>query len=101
MRPNHCSYGKYNRGPIGTITVLTIEEAAKKAQRICDAARELNPDIFTMVHGGPLAFPNDFKKLVKLTTGIHGFFAGSSAERLPVEKAIKETMESYKAIPIK
>lgn len=59
--------------PIGTITVLTIEEAAKKAQRICDAARELNPDIFTMVHGGPLAFPNDFKKLVKLTTGIHGF----------------------------
>lgn len=93
--------GNTTGGSIGAITALTIEEAAKKAQRICDKARELNPDIFTMVHGGPIAFPDDFKKIVKLTTGIHGFFAGSSAERLPVEKAIKETMEAYKVVPTK
>jgi len=93
--------GNTTGGSIGTRTVMTIEDAAKKSQLICDAGRELNPDIFTMAHGGPLAFPDDFKKMLKLTTGIDGFFAGSAAERLPVEKEISETLETYKAISIK
>jgi len=92
--------GNTTGGSIGTRTVMTIEDAAKKTQLICDTARELNPDIFTMAHGGPLAFPDDFKEMLKLTTGIDGFFAGSAAERLPVEKAISETLETYKAVSI-
>jgi predicted TIM-barrel enzyme len=93
--------GNTTGGSIGSKTVMTIEEAAKKAQKIIDVAKELNPDIFTMVHGGPLAFPEDFSKIVRLTKGLHGFFGGSSAERLPVEKSIKETIEAHKTVSIK
>lgn len=88
-------------GSIGAVKgVLSLEEAAKKTQRIVDVAREENPDIFTMVHGGPVAEPEDFQAILDNTTGVDGFFGGSSAERLPVEKAIQQTMETYKNYPI-
>jgi predicted TIM-barrel enzyme len=31
---------------------------------------------------------------------VHGFYGASSMERLPVEKAVTETMKSYKAIEL-
>lgn len=85
-------------GSIGSKTVISVEKAAEKAQKIIDAARELNSDVFTMVHGGPLAYPEDFSRILKLSKGIQGFFGGSSAERLPVENSVKKAIMAYKAI---
>ena len=39
--------------------------------------------------------------VLQRTTGVHGFYGASSMERLPVEKAITETMKAYKAIRLK
>ena len=36
--------------------------------------------------------------MLQNTTGVHGFFGASSAERLPTERAIKAQIEDFKAI---
>ena len=48
-----------------------------------------------------LVEPPDAEYVLQRTKGIHGFYGASSMERLPVEKAITETMKAYKAIRLK
>ena len=60
--------------------------------------------IFLLVHvagvwfTGPISGPEEAEFILKRTTGVHGFYGASSLERLPVEQAIKTTVQRYKAI---
>lgn len=47
---------------------------------------------------GPISGPEEAEFILKRTTGVHGFYGASSLERLPVEQAIKTTVQRYKAI---
>ena len=85
-------------GSIGARTALPLEEAPPKVQEICDAAKNGNPNIILLCHGGPISFPADAEYVLKKTAGVHGFYGDSSIERLPTEIAIKEQVERFKAI---
>jgi len=89
------------KGVIGAKTTLTLEEAAKRCQAIADEARNIRSDVIVLVHGGPIAEFEDFKYVVEHTKGIHGFFGASTFERLPVEKAIAETVKAFKLVKIR
>ena len=89
------------KGLIGARTTITLEEAAKRCQEIADAARSVREDIIVLVHGGPIAEPEDFKYIVEHTEGIHGFFGASSFERIPVERAIAEAIKAFKDVRLK
>jgi predicted TIM-barrel enzyme len=93
--------GLTTKGSIGATTAVTLEKAPAKVQEIADAARSVNPDIIVLCHGGPISEPADAEYVLYRTKGIHGFYGASSMERLPVEKAITETMKAYKAIQLK
>jgi predicted TIM-barrel enzyme len=93
--------GLTTKGSIGATTAVTLENAPAKVQEIADAARSVNPDIIVLCHGGPISEPADAEYVLHRTKGIHGFYGASSMERLPVEKAITETMKAYKAIQLK
>jgi predicted TIM-barrel enzyme len=93
--------GLTTKGSIGATTAATLENAPAKVQEIADAARSVNPDIIVLCHGGPISEPADAEYVLHRTKGIHGFYGASSMERLPVEKAITETMKAYKAIQLK
>lgn len=93
--------GLTSKGIIGAKTTLTLEEAAKRCQAIADVSRSIRSDVIVLVHGGPIAEFEDFKYVVEHTRGIHGFFGASTFERLPVEKAIAETVKSFKFIKIR
>jgi predicted TIM-barrel enzyme len=54
-----------------------------------------------LCHGGPISEPQDAEYVLHHTKNVHGFYGASSMERLPVEKAITETIKSYKAIALK
>ncbi len=90
--------GLTTKGAIGASTALTLEDAPKKVQELCDAAKSVNPDVICLCHGGPIAMPEDAEHVLKNTTGVHGFYGASSMERLPTEIAIKEQMEKFKRI---
>ena len=90
--------GLTTKGSIGATTAVTLENAPAKVQEIADAAKAINPEVIVLCHGGPISEPPDAEYVLHRTKGLHGFYGASSMERLPVEKAITETMRAYKAI---
>ena len=90
--------GLTTKGSIGATTAVSLEEAPAKVQEIADAAKGANPDVIVLCHGGPISMPDDAEYVLNRTQGVHGFYGASSMERLPTEIAIKEQMESFKAI---
>jgi predicted TIM-barrel enzyme len=93
--------GLTTKGSIGASTAAILDEAPQKVQEIADAAKSANKDVLVLCHGGPISEPQDAEYVLHRTKGVHGFYGASSMERLPVEKAITETMKSYKAIKLK
>ena len=47
-------------------------------------------DAIVLVHGGPVAMPDDAEFVLKNTKNCHGFYGASSMERLPTEVALTE-----------
>ena len=74
--------------------------AVELVQAMHDAAREVNPDVLVLCHGGPIAEPEDAAYVLERTTGVVGFFGASSMERLPTEVAMTENMKRFKAIAV-
>lgn len=93
--------GLTTKGSIGATTAVTLDNAPAKVQEIADAAKSLNPEVIVLCHGGPISEPPDAEYVLHRTKGVHGFYGASSMERLPVEKAITDTMKAYKAIRLK
>ena len=88
--------GLTTKGSIGAKSALTLAEAAKRVQSLCDAARAVNPDILVLCHGGPISEPADAQFVLDHTKGVVGFFGASSIERLPTEVAITGCVKSFK-----
>jgi predicted TIM-barrel enzyme len=93
--------GLTTKGTIGASTAVTLEDAPQQVQEIADAAKSAREDVILLCHGGPISEPRDAEYVLHRTKGLHGFYGASSMERLPVEKAITETMKSYKAIELR
>ena len=51
-----------------------------------------------LVHGGPVAMPDDADFILKNCTACHGFYGASSMERLPAEIALTEQTRAFKRI---
>jgi predicted TIM-barrel enzyme len=92
--------GLTTSGTIGAQTAVTLEEAAQQVQAMHDAAKEINPDVIVLCHGGPIAEPDAAAYILANTTGIAGFFGASSMERLPTEVAISANMKRFKDISL-
>jgi predicted TIM-barrel enzyme len=90
--------GLTTSGTIGARTALSLDEAVERVQAMHDAAREENPDILVLCHGGPIASPEDAAYVLQQTNGVVGFFGASSMERLPTEVAMTENMKKFKSI---
>ena len=92
--------GLTTSGTIGAETAATLDEAVDRVQAMHDAAKEVDPNILVLCHGGPIAEPEDAAYVLGRTHGVVGFFGASSMERLPTEVALTETVRRFKAIPI-
>lgn len=90
--------GLTTKGSIGAGTAFTLDESVALTQEVADAAHEVNPNIIVLVHGGPVAMPEDVEYVLARVRGVHGFYGASSAERLPVELAITEQIRKFKAV---
>jgi predicted TIM-barrel enzyme len=87
--------GLTTKGMIGATTALTLDDAVRKIQHMHDAARQANPEILVLCHGGPIAEPADAQHILDHTHGVVGFYGASSMERLPVEPALKARVEEF------
>lgn len=96
----HC------RGTVGGMVgvaadgIMTLDEACKIVQDVHDAVKAINPEAMVICHGGPIATPEDAAYVLKNTRGVAGFYGASSAERLPVERAICAEIKAFSAIEL-
>jgi predicted TIM-barrel enzyme len=92
--------GLTTSGTIGAETAKTLDESVELVQAMHDAAREVDPDVLVLCHGGPIAEPEDAAYVLERTTGVAGFFGASSMERLPTEVAMTENMKRFKELAV-
>jgi len=90
--------GLTTKGSIGAKTALSLADAAARVQALHDAAKEINPEILVLCHGGPISEPEDAQYILEHTQGIVGFFGASSIERLPTEIAITSCVQRFKGL---
>jgi predicted TIM-barrel enzyme len=86
------------KGNTGAQTSIGLDEAVSRTRAICRAARDANPGVLVMCHGGPIAEPVDAAYVIERVEGIVGFFGASSVERLPAEMAITQRVREFKQI---
>ena len=78
----------------------TLEEATEVVRDICQAAKEVNPQVMILTHGGPFKDPASAEYSVANSDAV-GYAAGSSGERMPTENAVIEVTKSYKNMKLK
>jgi predicted TIM-barrel enzyme len=93
-----CHLGLTTGGAIGAKTGRTLAECPDLVDAWADAALAVRPDALILVHGGPVAEPDDAEFILRSTKNCHGFYGASSMERLPTEKAMVEQTRRFKAI---
>ncbi|GAB3942460.1 phosphoenolpyruvate hydrolase family protein [Spirosoma harenae] len=85
-------------GSIGvTDASCSMDEAVERTQAIIDAGRAVNPDVFTLTHGGPINTPDDVR-IVLDRTNVQGFVGASSLERMGVEQSLTELTRKFKSL---
>jgi len=86
-------------GLTGAKEVMTLEKATEEVQKICLAARAVNPDVFVLTHGGPFADAATAQYSIA-NSDADGYASGSSGERMPTENAIVAMTREYKNIKV-
>lgn len=96
-----CAHaGRTAGGLVGAKHTVTLSEAGAHVQRLAEIAKSENPEIIVLCHGGPISSPEDTVYIYE-HADVAGFVGASSIERLPVEKAVTETVREFKNQPIK
>lgn len=88
-------------GSIGAASSYTksLDECVALTREIAAAARSVNPDVLVVTHGGPVESPSDALRVI-LGAGVDGFIGASTMERLPVERALQETVAGFKSLSL-
>ena len=89
--------GTTKGGRVGYDSGETIEETAKRTEEVYQAVREIHPEVILVGHGAAMETPEDAQYMLDNTSG-HGFWTGSSTERLPIEQAISQAAGAFTAL---
>ena len=93
-----CHLGLTTGGSIGAETALSLEDCPALVDAWAEAALAINPEVIVLVHGGPVAMPDDAAYVLANTRLCNGFYGASSMERLPTEVALTEQTRRFKQI---
>lgn len=89
--------GTTKGGMTGYDSGETIEETAARTEETYKQIRAIAPDTILVAHGAAMETPKDADYMLNHTSG-HGFWTGSSTERLPIERAVRAAAEEFAAL---
>lgn len=89
--------GTTKGGRTGYDSGETIEGTAKRTEAVYQEVRRLHPEAILVAHGAAMETPKDAQYMLDHTSG-HGFWTGSSTERLPIERAISTAAREFTAL---
>jgi predicted TIM-barrel enzyme len=93
-----CHLGLTTGGSVGARTALKLADCPARVEAWAEAALRVRRDVIVLVHGGPVAEPDDAAFIMQNTRNCHGFYGASSMERLPVELAVTGQTRKFKRI---
>lgn len=73
---------------------MSVEETAAQTEHAFQKCREVHPDVILVAHGAAMESPADAQYMLDHTSG-HGFWTGSSTERIPIERAVTEVASEF------
>lgn len=85
-------------GNIGAETALTLDQCISAIDAMAEAARDANPDVIVLCHGGPISMPDDAQYVLERAKDCQGFYGASSMERLPSETALVAQTRAFTEI---
>lgn len=86
--------GTTKGGMKGYDSGLTIEQTAEQTEEAYEAVRRVHPDVILVAHGAAMSNPDDAQYMLDNTSG-HGFWTGSSTERIPIERAVSAAAAEF------
>lgn len=89
--------GTTKGGLVGYDSGETIEQTAQRTEEAYAAVREIAPETILVAHGAAMETPEDAQFMLDNTSG-HGFWTGSSTERLPIERAVLATAREFASL---
>ena len=89
--------GTTKGGMVGYDSGETVAETARRTEEVYEAVRAIEPDTILICHGAALETPEDAQYMLDHTSG-HGFWTGSSTERLPIERAVLATAQEFASL---
>jgi predicted TIM-barrel enzyme len=89
--------GTTRGGLVGYDSGEGIEETALRTEEVFAAVRAIGPDTILVCHGAAMETPQDTQYMLDHTSG-HGFWTGSSTERLPIERAVLEAAREFASL---
>jgi predicted TIM-barrel enzyme len=98
-RPHIFCYhaGTTKGGLSGYDNGSTIEQTAAESEDVYQAVRAIDPNVILVGHGAAMETPEDAQYMLDNTTG-HGFWTGSSTERIPIERAVTQAADEFTAL---
>lgn len=90
-----CYHAGTTKGGLkGYDSGLTIEQTAEQTEEAYEAVRKVHPDVILVAHGAAMSNPDDAQYMIDHTSG-HGFWTGSSTERIPIERAVSAAAAEF------
>lgn len=89
--------GTTKGGRTGYDNGTTIEDTARETEAVYQRALSLQPDTIVVGHGAAMETPEDAQFMLNNTSG-HGFWTGSSTERLPIERAVTQAASEFRKL---
>ncbi len=89
--------GTTKGGRTGYDSGETIAETAKRTEAVYREVRKIHPEAILVAHGAAMETPKDAQYMLDHTSG-HGFWTGSSTERLPIERAVLGAAREFSAL---
>ena len=86
--------GTTKGGLVGYDSGESIAETAERTEEVYEVVRKIAPDTILVGHGAAMETPEDAQYMLDNTSG-HGFWTGSSTERLPIERAVLEAAGEF------
>jgi predicted TIM-barrel enzyme len=86
--------GTTRGGLVGFDSGETIAETARRTEAVYAEVRAIHPKVILIAHGAAMETPADAQYMLDHTTG-HGFWTGSSTERLPIERAVLGAAQEF------
>jgi predicted TIM-barrel enzyme len=98
-RPHIFCYhaGTTKGGLVGYDNGIDIEQTAADTEAVFDQVKEIAPDTILVCHGAAMETVADARYMLD-NTSAHGFWTGSSTERLPIERAVLSAATEFSSL---